>query len=154
MSGNIVPFGNIEANYIKKFENNIIDSLFLERPYEKVFLDKYCKKYTSINTYIFGGFGFEGKTQTSSISASHQFRLCISVITRKKLDLDLQTETLQEGSTIYGNLNQCGTMGYYNVPMYQSQFGGSNIYQSFPYNWHTICLMLSTCNLFAHAVMK
>ncbi|GAY62607.1 hypothetical protein CUMW_219180 [Citrus unshiu] len=23
------------------------------------------------------------------------------------------------------------------VPMYQSQFGGSNIYQSFPYNWHT-----------------
>ncbi|KAH9657389.1 protein FAR1-RELATED SEQUENCE [Citrus sinensis] len=23
------------------------------------------------------------------------------------------------------------------VPMYQSQFGGSNIYQLFPYNWHT-----------------
>ncbi|KAK9192602.1 hypothetical protein WN944_003295 [Citrus x changshan-huyou] len=44
--------------------------------------------------------------------------------------------TLQEGSTIYENLNQCGTMGYYNVPMYQSQFGGSNIYQPFPYNWH------------------
>ncbi|KAH9769762.1 protein FAR1-RELATED SEQUENCE [Citrus sinensis] len=46
--------------------------------------------------------------------------------------------TLQEGSTIYGNLNQCGTMGYYNVPMYQSQFGGSNIYQPFPYNCHTL----------------
>ncbi|KAH9703433.1 protein FAR1-RELATED SEQUENCE [Citrus sinensis] len=45
--------------------------------------------------------------------------------------------TLQEGSTMYGNLNQCDTMGYYNVPMYQSQFGGSNIYQPFPYNWHT-----------------
>ncbi|KAH9777142.1 protein FAR1-RELATED SEQUENCE [Citrus sinensis] len=45
--------------------------------------------------------------------------------------------TLQEGSTIYRNLNQCGTIGYYNVPMYQSQFGGSNIYQSFSYNWHT-----------------
>ncbi|KAH9730149.1 protein FAR1-RELATED SEQUENCE [Citrus sinensis] len=46
--------------------------------------------------------------------------------------------TLQEGSTMYENLNQCGTMGYYNVPMYQSQFGGSNIYQLFPYNWHTL----------------
>ncbi|KAH9704409.1 protein FAR1-RELATED SEQUENCE [Citrus sinensis] len=31
--------------------------------------------------------------------------------------------TLQEGSTMYGNLNQCGTMGYYNqpVPPYTSQ---------------------------------
>lgn len=65
-SGNIVPFGNTEANYIQKFENNTIDSLFLERPYEKVFLDKYCKKYTSINTYIFGGFGF-----VSNIIYSH-----------------------------------------------------------------------------------
>ncbi|KAK9175066.1 hypothetical protein WN944_027071 [Citrus x changshan-huyou] len=44
---------------------------------------------------------------------------------------------LQEGSTVYGNLNQCDTMGYYNVPMYPSQFGGSNIYQSFSYNWNT-----------------
>ncbi|KAK9184661.1 hypothetical protein WN943_025012 [Citrus x changshan-huyou] len=46
--------------------------------------------------------------------------------------------TLQEGSIIYENHNQCSTIGCYNVPMYQSQFGGSNIYQLFPYNWHTL----------------
>ncbi|KAK9206375.1 hypothetical protein WN943_016650 [Citrus x changshan-huyou] len=30
--------------------------------------------------------------------------------------------------------------------MYQSQFRGSNIYQSFPYNWHTVSCCLQIIN--------
>ncbi|KAJ4703591.1 Glutamate receptor [Melia azedarach] len=55
---NIITFSNIESNYIQYFKSNSIDALFLERPYERLFLDKYCKKYTTTNTFKFGGFGF------------------------------------------------------------------------------------------------
>ncbi|KAL5772297.1 hypothetical protein ACOSQ2_012221 [Xanthoceras sorbifolium] len=55
---NVNSFGNDEATYLKEFESNHIAALFLERPYEKVFLNKYCKKYTTTTTYRFGGFGF------------------------------------------------------------------------------------------------
>ncbi|XVF25703.1 hypothetical protein REPUB_Repub13aG0236500 [Reevesia pubescens] len=48
-----------ESSYAEEFKNNRIDAAFLEVPYEKVFLNKYCNDYTSISpTYRFGGFGF------------------------------------------------------------------------------------------------
>ncbi|KAK0578136.1 hypothetical protein LWI29_005687 [Acer saccharum] len=55
---NVFSFENNESTYLKEFETNHIAALFLERPYETVFLNKYCKKYTTTTTYRFGGFGF------------------------------------------------------------------------------------------------
>jgi ionotropic glutamate receptor len=48
-------------DYPKEFESNSISAAFLELPYEKVFLDKHCKKFTgTIRTNRFGGLGFVG----------------------------------------------------------------------------------------------
>ncbi|XWS15812.1 hypothetical protein CRYUN_Cryun34aG0033700 [Craigia yunnanensis] len=48
-----------EASYVEEFKTNRIAAAFLEVPYEKVFLNKYCKGYASISpTYRFGGFAF------------------------------------------------------------------------------------------------
>uniref|UniRef100_A0A2N9I4L1 Glutamate receptor n=1 Tax=Fagus sylvatica TaxID=28930 RepID=A0A2N9I4L1_FAGSY len=48
-----------ESDYKGHFENKSIAAAFLELPYEKVFINKYCKGYTtSAATYRFGGFGF------------------------------------------------------------------------------------------------
>ena len=51
---------NSEHKYLVEFESNNISAAFLEIPYEKVFLNKYGKGYTStvLNTHRFGGFGF------------------------------------------------------------------------------------------------
>ncbi|XP_031252840.1 glutamate receptor 2.7-like [Pistacia vera] len=55
---NINAFDNIETNYVQELESKNIAALFLEVPYEKVFFKKYCKGYTTTETYRFGGFGF------------------------------------------------------------------------------------------------
>ncbi|XP_075664761.1 glutamate receptor 2.9-like [Castanea sativa] len=50
-----------EEKYIKEFESKGISAAFLEAPYAKVFLHKYCKGYIADShtaTYRFGGFGF------------------------------------------------------------------------------------------------
>ncbi|GMY37630.1 glutamate receptor 2.9-like [Fagus crenata] len=49
-----------QEQYHEEFESNYIAAAFLELPYEKVFLNKYCKGYTAtlLNTHKFGGFGF------------------------------------------------------------------------------------------------
>jgi ionotropic glutamate receptor len=48
-----------ENDYPTEFESNNIAAAFLELPYEKVFLNKYCERYTSTEgTFRFGGFGF------------------------------------------------------------------------------------------------
>ncbi|KAK7854388.1 glutamate receptor 2.7 [Quercus suber] len=49
-----------EDQYPVEFERNKIDAAFLEIPYEKVFLNKYCKGYTGtiLSNHRFGGFGF------------------------------------------------------------------------------------------------
>uniref|UniRef100_A0A2N9G2Q9 Glutamate receptor n=1 Tax=Fagus sylvatica TaxID=28930 RepID=A0A2N9G2Q9_FAGSY len=48
-----------ESDYKGHFENKSIAAAFFELPYEKVFINKYCKGYTtSAATYRFGGFGF------------------------------------------------------------------------------------------------
>ncbi|XP_050287189.1 glutamate receptor 2.7-like [Quercus robur] len=51
-----------EEKYIKEFESKGIAAAFLEAPYAKVFLHKYCKGYITDTshtaTYRFGGFGF------------------------------------------------------------------------------------------------
>ncbi|KAG6691220.1 glutamate receptor 2.7-like [Carya illinoinensis] len=48
-----------EDDYTELFESKKIAAAFLELPYEKVFINKYCKAYTSNRpTYRFGGFGF------------------------------------------------------------------------------------------------
>ncbi|KAJ6333441.1 hypothetical protein OIU77_009335 [Salix suchowensis] len=45
-------------NFVK-FEKDNISAAFVELPYGKLFLDRYCKSYTSTrSTYRFGGFGF------------------------------------------------------------------------------------------------
>ncbi|GMY37625.1 glutamate receptor 2.9-like [Fagus crenata] len=56
---NIVPVHSPEQ-YHEEFESKYIAAAFLELPYEKVFLNKYCKGYTAtiLNTHKIGGFGF------------------------------------------------------------------------------------------------
>nr|KYP34140.1 Glutamate receptor 2.7 [Cajanus cajan] len=50
---------NGEHDIVEKFKSKTISALFLESPYEKVFLNKYCKDYTAITAaYRFGGLGF------------------------------------------------------------------------------------------------
>jgi len=48
-----------EYKYDEAFTNNSIVAAFLEIPYEKVFIDEYCKKYIGSTPSIrFGGLGF------------------------------------------------------------------------------------------------
>ena len=51
-----------EEKYITEFESKGISAAFLEAPYAKVFLHRYCKGYIADTshtaTYRFGGFGF------------------------------------------------------------------------------------------------
>ncbi|XP_050287178.1 glutamate receptor 2.9-like [Quercus robur] len=48
-----------EDQYTSEFKSNNIAAAFLELPYEKVFLNKYCKGYiATIRTNRFGGLGF------------------------------------------------------------------------------------------------
>lgn len=50
---------DIEYDIVDKFNRKIISALFLESPYEKVFLNKYFNVYTAITAaYKFGGMGF------------------------------------------------------------------------------------------------
>jgi ionotropic glutamate receptor len=55
---NIVTIGS-EYSYTEEFKNKSISAAFLELPYAKVFMNKYCKGYTATTpTYRFGGQGF------------------------------------------------------------------------------------------------
>jgi ionotropic glutamate receptor len=55
---NIVNISS-EDLYPREFKSNNIAAAFLELPYEKVFINKYCKGYTAtIHTNRFGGLGF------------------------------------------------------------------------------------------------
>lgn len=48
-----------ERDMVDKFKSKKIAALFVESPYEKVFLNKYCKDYTATTAaYKFGGMGF------------------------------------------------------------------------------------------------
>ncbi|QHO14759.1 Glutamate receptor 2 [Arachis hypogaea] len=48
-----------ESDIVEKFKTKQIVALFLESPYEKVFLNKYCNQYSSTTAaYRFGGMGF------------------------------------------------------------------------------------------------
>ncbi|MED6195811.1 hypothetical protein PIB30_041526 [Stylosanthes scabra] len=50
---------NDENDIVEKFKTKQIVALFLESPYEKVFLNKYCNQYSSTTAaYRFGGMGF------------------------------------------------------------------------------------------------
>lgn len=56
---NIIDVVPHELNYLEKFREGNIKAAFLEVPYEKVFLNKYCKDFTTTTrTYRFGGLGF------------------------------------------------------------------------------------------------
>lgn len=55
---NIINMDN-EYSYEDAFKNNSIAAAFLELPYEKVYMSKYCKGYSaSVPTTKFGGLGF------------------------------------------------------------------------------------------------
>ncbi|KAL2341810.1 hypothetical protein Fmac_009750 [Flemingia macrophylla] len=50
---------NGEHDIMEKFQSKNISAFFIESPYEKVFLNTYCKDYTAITAaYKFGGLGF------------------------------------------------------------------------------------------------
>ncbi|XP_062095851.1 glutamate receptor 2.7-like [Humulus lupulus] len=61
-----------EDDYLDWFKEKKISAAFLELPYEKVFINKYCNKYTtSLSTYRFGGLGFvfqKGSPLTKDLS--------------------------------------------------------------------------------------
>lgn len=59
---NIININN-ENNYVSAFKNYSISAAFLELPYEKVYISKYCKGYSaSTPTTRFGGLGFVSTT--------------------------------------------------------------------------------------------
>jgi ionotropic glutamate receptor len=52
-----------EQDIVEKFKSKKISALFVESPYEKVFLNKYCKDYTGTTAaFKFGGMGFVSVT--------------------------------------------------------------------------------------------
>lgn len=60
---NIINMDN-EYSYEDAFKNNSIAAAFLELPYEKVYMSKYCKGYSaSVPTTKFGGLGFVSNTR-------------------------------------------------------------------------------------------
>ncbi|KAF7120165.1 hypothetical protein RHSIM_Rhsim13G0183600 [Rhododendron simsii] len=58
--------------YVREFEVGNISAAFLEIPYAKVFVNRYCRKFSIIGTtYRFGGFGFvfqKGSSLTADVS--------------------------------------------------------------------------------------
>lgn len=57
-SKNIKPYGS-EEEFVQAFEAKQISAVFLEAPYAKVFLAKYCNSFVKAGpTYEVGGFGF------------------------------------------------------------------------------------------------
>ncbi|CAL1388430.1 unnamed protein product [Linum trigynum] len=57
-AGNIENVNN-EYNYETQFDKNQISAAFLELPYQKVFINHYCKRFTATaQTFRFGGLGF------------------------------------------------------------------------------------------------
>lgn len=62
-----------EHEIVEIFKSKRISALFLESPYEKVFLNKYCNDYTAITAaYKFGGLGFVSAYNSFS-NFSHAF---------------------------------------------------------------------------------
>ncbi|MED6155182.1 hypothetical protein PIB30_002911 [Stylosanthes scabra] len=61
-----------EYSYVDVFKNNTIAAAFLELPYEKVYMSKYCKGFSgSTPTIRFGGLGFmfqKGSPVTKDVS--------------------------------------------------------------------------------------
>ena len=51
---------NISSQYAypNEFQKGTISAAFLELPYEKVFMNRYCKNYTASILSRFGGLGF------------------------------------------------------------------------------------------------
>ncbi|KAH9728859.1 protein FAR1-RELATED SEQUENCE [Citrus sinensis] len=78
-----------------------------------------------------------GRTVIGKVSCgSNNVQLALNdpVVTRRKgrppclrKEFSIRKKSIQKNKSAQKN----------KVPMYQSQFGGNNIYQPFPYNWHT-----------------
>lgn len=71
---NIIEFEN-GTLYHEMLQTKQIAAVFLELPYEKVFLNKYCNLYTAMTrgSYRFGGLGFVSNINNSVISNSSVF---------------------------------------------------------------------------------
>ena len=68
---NIIQVTN-ESAYQEHFRNKSITAAVFEIPYEKVFINKYCKGFsTSTQTYRFGGFGFVSNNYSYMFSFLH-----------------------------------------------------------------------------------
>ncbi|KAI8525602.1 hypothetical protein RHMOL_Rhmol13G0243300 [Rhododendron molle] len=67
---NIIPIKD-EDEYLACFKNGSISAAFLENPYAKAFVNRYCRNFTLIPTkYSFGGFGFIFQKEYSSLAAN------------------------------------------------------------------------------------
>lgn len=63
---NIRDFDN-QDDYPREFEEGNIAAAFLEFPYQKIFMEQHCNKYTVVGeTYNFGGLGFVSEINQSS----------------------------------------------------------------------------------------
>ncbi|KAF7120694.1 hypothetical protein RHSIM_Rhsim13G0183700 [Rhododendron simsii] len=60
-----------EDEYLARFKNGSISAAFLENPYAKAFVNRYCRNFTLIPTkYSFGGFGFIFQKEYSPLAAN------------------------------------------------------------------------------------
>lgn len=75
---NIKTYGS-EEEFVQAFNTRQISAAFLEAPYAKVFLAKYCNSFIKVDPmYDVGGFGFVSYTYIHTYI--HQFRLLVSRI--------------------------------------------------------------------------
>ncbi|XP_052289424.1 protein FAR-RED ELONGATED HYPOCOTYL 3-like [Citrus sinensis] len=78
-------------------------------------------------------------TEDLQENASASFEMANEVSTQQSnIQQTNMAMMFHEGSNVNANLNQHGSLGYYNVPVYPFQVGGNNIYQPIPYSWNTI----------------
>ncbi|KAB1220482.1 Glutamate receptor 3.4 [Morella rubra] len=85
-SKNIVILTN-ESHYKAEFKRKKIVAAFLELPYQKVFINKYCKGFTaSAPPYRFGGFGFVSSNYNfctfsfyTSTTCQYYYRLALAI---------------------------------------------------------------------------
>ncbi|KAL3576156.1 hypothetical protein D5086_021439 [Populus alba] len=70
---------NPENDYTTEFERNSIAAAFLELPYERLFLNQHCKRYTGTKaTYRFGGLGFAFQKGSPFAADFSREILCLS----------------------------------------------------------------------------
>ncbi|XP_062160687.1 glutamate receptor 2.9-like [Alnus glutinosa] len=138
---NIVNVSHVD-DFPKEFKSNNIAAAFLELPYEKVFLNKYCRGFTgTIRTDRFGGLGFAFQKGSPFVRDFSEAILKLSETGELK---QLQNEWLTPSHECSPNITSSkrGRLSFHSFKvLYLLSFGTS-----------TICLLLSVIDNRQHRI--